>query len=556
MVFRPFLREKRNFEVIIILLLQFWAGWSFGQTKLQDTIFVRLERANKISQINPTIGLQLLNQNLKLAKKEKYLYEQCITLENIGLIHLNANRMEKAVTAFQQSMKIAIEMDSVLLEGKVLHRLGNLYMRIGRLEKAKETQNTAYSIFKKEKNLYWQASALGNLGNIYTQLGGGEEALKQYQMARDLFEQLGNEEEKRGMNLNIGYYYLMQGQGEMALPFVKNNLAYSLQNNLPKEIAMGYGNLGYSYFLIDDFDQAFRNYQICVDTAQKYGFVRIEYDTYKDMSATFKKQGNSSQAMEYLTKYYTLKDSIIGESTQAKISELEIQFQAAKQEREIQVLEQKQRIQGLKLWFLFISLGLLIVIGLLTFQKMKGDLRKKQDLLAKNKAIHQLEKTLIEKELEKQLLEKQKATDELAYKSKYLTDFALEISQKNEFSATLFAKLAQIERLRMSKVVSNKFKELHFFVTSQLQINEGVAVFQQHIDEINLGFNYKLQQQFPDLTAKDLILCGLLRLNLQNKEIATIRGVSDNAVKMARYRLRKKLSLSGEDDIVAFLKAF
>ena len=51
----------------------------------------------------------------------------------------------------------------------------------------------------------------------------------------------------------------------------------------------------------------------------------------------------------------------------------------------------------------------------------------------------------------------------------------------------------------------------------------------------------------------EIILCGLLRLNLQNKEIAILRGVSEDAIKMARYRLSKKMNLETEKEVAVFL---
>lgn len=96
--------------------------------------------------------------------------------------------------------------------------------------------------------------------------------------------------------------------------------------------------------------------------------------------------------------------------------------------------------------------------------------------------------------------------------------------------------------------------ELRILIGSHLKINEDVATFQKHVDEVNLEFSSNLEKKYPALTPKDIVLCGLLRLNLQNKEIASIRNTSDDAVKMARYRLRKKLGLSEEEDIGAFLR--
>ena len=524
------------------------------QKSLQDTINNRLKRAINLRINNPTKALNQLKNTLQFAQQNKTLLGQWKAYENIGLHHFYENEMEQALEQFQHALTIAQQLNNELYQGITNHHLGDLYLRIGRLEKAKEVATKAYNIFDEKNDLLWKANALGNLGNIYTKLGIGKEGLNKYIAAYQLFDSLDIEDKKSTMNLNIGYYYLMQGQGEMALPYVNRGLAHDLKKGKVQSIAMGYGNLAYAYSLIGNYSEAFKNYQICIDTAQKHNFTRIEYDTYKDMSETYLKSGNAQKAMQYLTWHYTLRDSIIGQKTQARVSELEVQFETTQKEQAIQSLQQQQKIQKLQLWLLSAVLLILGIVAFLFIQKQQNNLRKQQAVMNKNAEIHRLEKELINKELARQTLEQQKIEEQLEYKTNRLTDFALHIAQKNDFSTEVLRQLDSIEKRRLSKTVSDEVRRLRLYVSSQFQIEEGVATFQQEVDTVNLEFNRVLQKRFPDLTKKDLVLCGLLRLDLQNKEIATIRKVSDNAIKMARYRLRKKFGLTAEEDIVQFLK--
>ena len=66
-------------------------------------------------------------------------------------------------------------------------------------------------------------------------------------------------------------------------------------------------------------------------------------------------------------------------------------------------------------------------------------------------------------------------------------------------------------------------------------------------------FYKRLMEQFPDLTPGERKLCALLRLNVSSKDIAAITFQNPQSVDMARYRLRKKLNLTGEDNLVDFL---
>ncbi|TVQ74787.1 MAG: hypothetical protein EA363_01275 [Balneolaceae bacterium] len=59
--------------------------------------------------------------------------------------------------------------------------------------------------------------------------------------------------------------------------------------------------------------------------------------------------------------------------------------------------------------------------------------------------------------------------------------------------------------------------------------------------------------KFPGCHCTELRLCALLRLNLSSKEIASLLGISPSSVKIARYRLRKKLQLNTEESLTGYL---
>jgi DNA-binding CsgD family transcriptional regulator len=65
--------------------------------------------------------------------------------------------------------------------------------------------------------------------------------------------------------------------------------------------------------------------------------------------------------------------------------------------------------------------------------------------------------------------------------------------------------------------------------------------FKFYFEEIHQGFFEKLLHFYPDLTSQELRLCALIRLNLSISALASILGISEESVKTARFRLKKKL---------------
>jgi len=56
------------------------------------------------------------------------------------------------------------------------------------------------------------------------------------------------------------------------------------------------------------------------------------------------------------------------------------------------------------------------------------------------------------------------------------------------------------------------------------------------------------------LTKKDIDFLILIKLNLSNKEIATLISISYESVISKRYLIRKKMNFTSDNDLVLFLE--
>ena len=77
--------------------------------------------------------------------------------------------------------------------------------------------------------------------------------------------------------------------------------------------------------------------------------------------------------------------------------------------------------------------------------------------------------------------------------------------------------------------------------------------FEVRYMEVHKDFHQKLTSSFPDLTANERRLCAFIVLNLSTKDISSITYQSAHSIKIARYRLRKKLGLDQNENLTAFL---
>ena len=106
------------------------------------------------------------------------------------------------------------------------------------------------------------------------------------------------------------------------------------------------------------------------------------------------------------------------------------------------------------------------------------------------------------------------------------------------------------------EIKSKDLDEVIRFTKTELKIGENLDYFHENIEMVNHEFNTKLKKKYPSLTESELHLSSLLRLKLNTKEIANIKNISPDSVKVLRYRLRKKFDLEKEMNLNEFLHDF
>jgi DNA-binding CsgD family transcriptional regulator len=80
--------------------------------------------------------------------------------------------------------------------------------------------------------------------------------------------------------------------------------------------------------------------------------------------------------------------------------------------------------------------------------------------------------------------------------------------------------------------------------------------FETHFANVYEDFYKRLVQRHPELTPGERKLCAMLRLKLSTKEIATLTLQNPQTIDIARYRIRKKLQLSQDINLVSYLSGF
>ena len=180
------------------------------------------------------------------------------------------------------------------------------------------------------------------------------------------------------------------------------------------------------------------------------------------------------------------------------------------------------------------------------------------------KAIKQKENEILNQKKQNALkdrkidsLKEEKLQAELMYKSDELIRTTLNIVRKNEALQNIKKEAVGISHSISEDNLPNirrKMLRLINHIDTNMEHDDDLKTFEVAFNSIHHDFFIMLEEQFPELNRKEKLMCAYIRMNLMSKEIAPLMNISVRGVEIGRYRLRKKLHLTPEDNLADFLQ--
>jgi len=198
----------------------------------------------------------------------------------------------------------------------------------------------------------------------------------------------------------------------------------------------------------------------------------------------------------------------------------------------------------------------LFIIGLVFLRvAFKKRLKKHAiELEQKEKERRRREQMLVEQRYMR--LKNRGLQSEVASKSIELANYTMTMINKNEVLLKIKDELQKLKKELGPRFPAYKYKRLNKMLEKSLSSEDEWKKFEFHFDQAHENFFKRLKSEYPELTPNDLKLCAYLRMNLSTKEIAPLLNISIRGVEVRRYRLRKRLNLKREDNLVEFLMGF
>lgn len=145
---------------------------------------------------------------------------------------------------------------------------------------------------------------------------------------------------------------------------------------------------------------------------------------------------------------------------------------------------------------------------------------------------------------------------ELQNKNNELTLQTTALAKRNQVMQSLLKELEDQKEKLGDRYPNKLYNRMKTLIEENINSQSDWILFETYFNSAHRNFMDRLRASYPDLTTGDFRICCLLRMNLSTKEIASLLNISVRSVELRRYRLRKRLSLDGEANLVEFLSSF
>jgi AraC family chitin signaling transcriptional activator len=160
----------------------------------------------------------------------------------------------------------------------------------------------------------------------------------------------------------------------------------------------------------------------------------------------------------------------------------------------------------------------------------------------------------LETERELMILREENLSLEIKKKNSALASSTLNNIKKNELLIDLVIDMNKIDSELVNSSLHLPVKKVIKKINSNLLDKEDWLTFQLHFNNSHTQFFEKLREKHSDLSSNEIKLSAYLKLNLSSKEIASLMHVAITSIEQSRYRLRKKLNLDKDVNLVNYIQ--
>ncbi|MCF8332414.1 MAG: tetratricopeptide repeat protein [Bacteroidales bacterium] len=477
----------------------------------------------------------------------KVLYEQLIEYyskkedsTNLGMVlssygsALDADgQREEALKTYYKAIQLLENTEKYLNLGASYENIAFINSELGYEKRTIKNYLNAIKAYKKLSERNNLAAAYANLGVSFKRIEQFDSALYYYHKSNEIANELNDKQLLAQNALNMGNVLSEKGDSLKAEKMYRKSLEIAQSNNLIYGQYVNYVNLGQWYYDANLYEKAINFLTKSKKLAENYNFPDQDI-LYNTLAKSYERLNNYKAAYQIMRMLNAYQDSVYKNKKHKELMELETKYETQKKEADILRLQKERKQEQLKNTIIIIVAIFLILIlaGVLIWNYQKRKILAQKAMLASK--------------------EKEKAQKELELQNNELIASSLHVAQLKDFSQEISDRIKALKPT-VKKQTHTELENILELLNQKINDEQVWQDFDRRFKELNKPFINKLINDCPDLTQAELRICMLLYLNLTSKEIAQMTNRSLRTVENLRYRIRNKLKIDKDINLVTYL---
>ncbi len=310
------------------------------------------------------------------------------------------NKNKDALDYYLKALDLIKNTDNKRQEASLLMGIGNVYSSMKFYDLSLKYYNQSLSFFKEVKDSVFISYLFTNMSEVYSALGKGDKELEYQLKSLSIKEKLKDEYGLVYSYTNMSQLMARFNKKDSALYFANAAITVSKKINNLDFLSSSYKALGFVYETFHQYDEAINYYSQSLAIARKIKNPRMEYELLKIMSDIYILTGQYKEASLMLKQFIVVNDSVNGLEAKKSFNELQTRFETEKKEKEIVILNERDKKRSFLIYSSFIVVALLIMLSFSLYNRFRLKRKTASELEIRNEEIQKQKHLVDEKQKE------------------------------------------------------------------------------------------------------------------------------------------------------------
>jgi tetratricopeptide (TPR) repeat protein len=495
-----------------------------------------------------TLAHKYLKEAINRSKDQDSIRILILSLNNMGNLFYFLSNNDSALHYYYMALEAAETDHQYEHQNTIINNIGILYARTEQYEESREFFEKALTVSMLVNDTFKTAINLSNLGQVNLELEDKENAAKNLLLSQQYFLKLKDTKGLFSCYSSLGNLYLLDEDYALAEEYFLQalDLAHMDIHHLDRPSA--YVNIGRVRVARKKHAEAL----LFLDTAWQLSAQHKQYEmaalALEWLTTTNKELNNFEEALLYAEKASNLKDSVIKKEKTDLLEESRMRYEFKVKSREYEILQKESETRKFLWRLILIALSIILILIFIILRiKLKTAIQRREQLAKENK--------LAQERLGQAHTKNKELKDQIETINYELMSKSLLIENKNQVLGSI-GNLVEEAKASTELKSTQHLKELKQHLNRDNIMDKNLEDFRLYFERVHTDFFKNLHTTHPLLSSSDLRLAAFLLLQFNSKEIAEVLNITPGSVRKRKQRLREKMDLPKENDLLNYLFSF